>query len=77
MSGRGRVNAGESESSLEERGARGGVCGTGRGMSDEVWSKHSRSLDLSEQEKEEVRVDLVPSLERWAGFGCNFLVHVE
>ena len=40
-------------------------------------SKQSDSLDLSEQEKGEIRVDLVPLFQMLAGFGCIFLVYLE
>jgi len=39
-------------------------------------SKQSDSLDLSEQEKGEIRVDLVPLFQMLAGFGCIFWVHL-
>jgi hypothetical protein len=43
------------------------------GMSNEVWLGQSGPLNLSEREKEEIRVDLVHSFERLASFGCIFL----
>ena len=33
-------------------------------------------MDLSEQEKGEIRVDLVPLFQMLAGFGCIFWVHL-